>query len=438
MQVFLLEPDSLPNLITNMWAAKCKDVAADYKNGIAVAIRKLSPLGTVYLDAGWSGWIGSWAAESMAKLMAEVIELAGSSAIVRGFVTNVSNYGSTSSEVEYGKLLLHHLATVGHGEMRFIIDTSRNAGGQVMDSQKTWCNANGAGMGRPPTAHTGISRVDAFLWVKPPGESDGTSDPNAPRFDPSCAQPTSMPNAPQAGEWFHDAFVMLAHNAKPSLRHIPEYVSSPKRMHPPPLPRPSPEASPPAPRRPLTAEEFFELLSHEVLSPPLPPPQREAMMQNKFDELNRSPPLSWLRTSPPMPGLTAMLPLSKLSPTTTSNLKEILKGAQTSWIIALVLVVSILLLLGALRKECIRWLSGGTRDTPDSCSQVITTQGEQRKDMCRRGEDAQPSDRTNFVVDIEEGEHSPLSDSEKRRPKRKAASKLRKKKDHMCVPSHES
>ena len=41
----------------------------------------------------------------------------------------------------------------------------------------------GAGLGMRPTTDTGNSLIDAIVWVKPPGESDGTSDSSAPRFD---------------------------------------------------------------------------------------------------------------------------------------------------------------------------------------------------------------------------------------------------------------
>ena len=41
----------------------------------------------------------------------------------------------------------------------------------------------GAGIGTRPTTDTGNDLIDAIVWVKPPGESDGTSDPTAERYD---------------------------------------------------------------------------------------------------------------------------------------------------------------------------------------------------------------------------------------------------------------
>jgi cellulose 1,4-beta-cellobiosidase len=98
-----------------------------------------------------------------------------------------------------------------------------------------WCNQSGAGIGARPTASTGITGVDAFVWVKPPGESDGVSEPGivdpddpAKGFDAMCdptasnrynsAFPTNaLPDAPHAGRWFPAQFTMLVQNAFPVL-----------------------------------------------------------------------------------------------------------------------------------------------------------------------------------------------------------------------------
>ena len=59
--------------------------------------------------------------------------------------------------------------------------------------------------------------IDAYYWVKPPGESDGSSDSKGPRFDPMCAGKDAAPNAAQAGQWFESYFMGLVRNAKPPL-----------------------------------------------------------------------------------------------------------------------------------------------------------------------------------------------------------------------------
>ncbi|WMT43488.1 fibronectin type III domain-containing protein [Paenibacillus sp. D2_2] len=96
-----------------------------------------------------------------------------------------------------------------------------------------WCNASSAGIGMPPqAAPTGYpgSHLDAFVWVKPPGESDGSSSaiPNdeGKGFDRMC-DPTytnangtltgALPNAPVSGHWFHSQFVELVQNAYPAI-----------------------------------------------------------------------------------------------------------------------------------------------------------------------------------------------------------------------------
>lgn len=78
-----------------------------------------------------------------------------------------------------------------------------------------WCNIADSGFGIRPTTVTGDCTVDALVWVKPGGESDGTSDETAERFDANCRSPDAHIPAPEAGAW-HDEFVQsLVINANP-------------------------------------------------------------------------------------------------------------------------------------------------------------------------------------------------------------------------------
>jgi endoglucanase len=104
----------------------------------------------------------------------------------------------------------------------FVIDTSRNGlgawqppAGAYPDPQD-WCNPPNRGLGLRPTADTGVALLDAYLWVKIPGESDGectrglgpggtTVDPEWNRVDPG------------AGQWFPEMALQLARNANPAL-----------------------------------------------------------------------------------------------------------------------------------------------------------------------------------------------------------------------------
>lgn len=68
-----------------------------------------------------------------------------------------------------------------------------------------------------PTADTGDSYEDAFVWVKPGGESDGTSDSSATRYDAHCGLSDSWTPAPEAGSWFEAYFEQLLKNANPAF-----------------------------------------------------------------------------------------------------------------------------------------------------------------------------------------------------------------------------
>ena len=80
-----------------------------------------------------------------------------------------------------------------------------------------WCNLEGAGLGERPRAAP-APKVDAYFWIKVPGESDGTSDPKAPRFDATCASPDSARDAPEAGTFFPAYFVKLVEHANPPVQ----------------------------------------------------------------------------------------------------------------------------------------------------------------------------------------------------------------------------
>jgi cellulose 1,4-beta-cellobiosidase len=80
----------------------------------------------------------------------------------------------------------------------------------------SWCNIKGAGLGERPRAAPAPG-VDAYWWVKPPGESDGASDPKTPGFDKGCSGGDAASGAPQAGKWFSTYFVDLVKNANPPL-----------------------------------------------------------------------------------------------------------------------------------------------------------------------------------------------------------------------------
>jgi cellulose 1,4-beta-cellobiosidase len=71
-----------------------------------------------------------------------------------------------------------------------------------MSRRGEWCNVEPAGFGTAPTTKTDNPVVDALVWVKPGGESDG-----------QCG----MAGAPRAGEWFDEYVQMLVKNADSSV-----------------------------------------------------------------------------------------------------------------------------------------------------------------------------------------------------------------------------
>ena len=98
----------------------------------------------------------------------------------------------------------------------FIVDTGRS-GAQPAGRLEWghWCNIKDAGFGIRPSSDTPTELLDAFVWVKPGGEGDGTSDETAARYDEMCSSESSVVPAPEAGEWFQEYFEMLIKNADP-------------------------------------------------------------------------------------------------------------------------------------------------------------------------------------------------------------------------------
>jgi endoglucanase len=182
----ILEPDAIAQSLTD-----CGDAAQRQERyallSDAVATLKGGPSVRVYLDAGHAGWVQD------VKGLAAALRQCG---IARsdGFALNVANFVTTADNASYGQRLSDEL-----GGTHFVIDTSRNGNGPWPDGGSAnggpaWCNPPGRMLGRPPTTQTGLPRVDALLWVKPPGDSDGP-----------C-----RPGEPSAGQWWPDYALDLA------------------------------------------------------------------------------------------------------------------------------------------------------------------------------------------------------------------------------------
>lgn len=171
--VVVLEPDALA-------AADCPNVDGGARLALlADAVAELKAAGAVvYIDAGHPRW-------QPVRVTAERLRLAGIEE-ADGFALNVANFVGTAENVEYGRAVQRLVGDVG-----FIIDTSRNGAGPAPDGE--WCNPPGRKLGAPPTTSPPYAGVDALLWIKSPGESDGTCN-----------------GGPAAGEWWPEYALELA------------------------------------------------------------------------------------------------------------------------------------------------------------------------------------------------------------------------------------
>ncbi|KAI1425259.1 1, 4-beta cellobiohydrolase [Xylaria sp. FL1777] len=232
--ILVIEPDSLANLVTNLSVAKCANAQSAYLECTNYAITQLNLKNVaMYLDAGHAGWLG-WPANltPAAQLFAQVYKDAGAPASLRGLATNVANYnawqisGSCPSYTQGNNVCdesgyINNLAPLlkSNGwDAHFITDTGRSGKQPTGQSQwGDWCNAIGTGFGLRPSANTGSSLLDAFVWVKPGGECDGTSDTSAARYDYHCGASSALQPAPEAGSWFEAYFEQLYKNANPAF-----------------------------------------------------------------------------------------------------------------------------------------------------------------------------------------------------------------------------
>ncbi|WP_435279908.1 glycoside hydrolase family 6 protein [Streptomyces sp. 1222.5] len=292
--VNLVEPDSLPNLVTNAGGTagstpECATMKSNgnYEKGVGYALHKLGALPNTYnyIDAGHHGWLG-WDSNLVpsAQEFKKAATTSGATVgDVNGFIVNTANYSATrepnvkitdtvngqtvrqskwidwnqyADETTYAQGLRTALVAQGFDSgIGMLIDTSRNGWGgsarptgpgpatsvdAYVDGGRVdrrihagnWCNQSGAGLGeRPATAPD--PGVDAYVWAKPPGESDGASkaidNDEGKSFDRMCDptytgnarngnNPTgALADAPLAGHWFSAQFRQLLANAYPPV-----------------------------------------------------------------------------------------------------------------------------------------------------------------------------------------------------------------------------
>jgi cellulose 1,4-beta-cellobiosidase len=287
--VAIIEPDSLPNVVTNQNMSACQTATTYYEQGITYALNKLHAISNVYnyMDIAHSAWLG-WPnnmSNTPAVYNTVVKATTAGYASIDGFISDTANYTPTQEplltnptlqingqnvdsatfyqynptfdELTYDTQMYNTLVSAGFpSSKKFLIDTSRNGWGPTHPSTITqasdvntyvndnkidkrpfrgdWCNQNNAGIGaRPADQPLGASSpILAFVWIKPPGESDGdyptsTHTHGDPHCDPGGTNTDgnggtystgAIPGFDvPAGQWFAAEFQMLVKNAFPAL-----------------------------------------------------------------------------------------------------------------------------------------------------------------------------------------------------------------------------
>ncbi|MEE6262004.1 glycoside hydrolase family 6 protein [Plantactinospora sonchi] len=193
----ILEPDVLALMSTCMSESQQAETRASMAYA-GKAFKRASSQARVYFDAGNSAWHAP-------SVMASRLVGADIANSADGISVNVSNYRSTNESVNYAKAVV---AATGAPNLKIVVDTSRNGNGPAPDSE--WCDPPGRAIGTASTSNTGDSAIDAFLWIKLPGEADGCiatagqfvpqraydlaiAAPNPPTTPPTTAPPTTPP-----------------------------------------------------------------------------------------------------------------------------------------------------------------------------------------------------------------------------------------------------
>jgi cellulose 1,4-beta-cellobiosidase len=289
--IAIIEPDSLPNLVTNLSKSNCAEANSSgaYVTGIQYALNKLHAIPNVYnyVDIAHSAWLG-WSsnmgpAVNLFKSVASgttagvnsvdgfISDTANTTPITEPYMTatqsingqpvdsaNFYQFNPYIDELTYNEAMYTNLVNAGFpSTIGMLIDTSRNGWGgpnrptgpststvlntfvsQSKVDQRPfrgdWCNQNGAGLGPFPQAspNSSFTHLYAYIWIKPPGESDGdyptaTHSHGDPHCDPNGTNTDGNGNTYPtnaipgfdipAGQWFPAQFQQLVQNAFPAV-----------------------------------------------------------------------------------------------------------------------------------------------------------------------------------------------------------------------------
>ena len=288
--VVILEPDALGNMPSGCGLSSSAYPFTDAERiaeiQYAVSALEADPGVSVYLDGTHSAW------QSVGTITQRLLQAGVQQA--QGFYLNVSNYQADPNLIDYGTWISDCIAMVTDpsnafynnpggcasqyypatesdfstwglttawyaqnmgsavAATHFVIDTSRNGDGPNSMQRYAnppynqpasviatlaggnWCNPPDSGLGLKPTATTGVPLLDAYLWVKTPGQSDGQCDAaggvrawdytayTQPGWPTTAAgqalfDPLWGIDDPAAGAWFPQEALQLAQDANPAL-----------------------------------------------------------------------------------------------------------------------------------------------------------------------------------------------------------------------------
>jgi endoglucanase len=140
------------------------------------------------------------------------------------FVIDTSRNGNGPNDMVGDGSTFTNYSTAPYDQQASVISTLRSG---------NWCNPPGSGLGLAPRANTGNPLVDAYLWVKIPGESDGQCDSagGARAWDYSAYSQPAWPTTtaaqalfdplwgmidPAAGAWFPQQAIQITRDANES------------------------------------------------------------------------------------------------------------------------------------------------------------------------------------------------------------------------------
>ncbi|KAK0736225.1 1, 4-beta cellobiohydrolase [Apiosordaria backusii] len=233
----IIEPFTLPAFIKHD-GRNLSMLETIYHASIPYALESLGnlPNAILYLDAGHGGLLG-WhqTLPLVASNISAVYKVANSPPQFRGIAINTHNYNAwdlspgefattretrnyAQNEQTYLRLLGTRLQQLGVPN-NAIMDTSRNGIHGLREEWDRWCNVYGAGLGRfpGPNLQPGQQELDAFIWAKGPGYSDGSSDSVIGIYRKYCGGIDAHKPSPERGEWFQEYFETLVREAHPSV-----------------------------------------------------------------------------------------------------------------------------------------------------------------------------------------------------------------------------